>query len=89
MNDNNVNIKKQAAMLIKLREIIMNFENESKEIKNDFILIARQNKELELMIISIREERTKLLKEIEELKMSHQSRIKLKDNKDSLDRDSL
>jgi len=89
VNDNNVNIKKQAAMLIKLREIIMNFENESKEIKNDFILIARQNKELELMIISIREERTKLLKEIEELKMSHQSRIKLKDNKDSLDRDSL
>ncbi len=67
MNDKEV-IAKQANELFNRGQKIMELEESIRSLKDNFHLVLKQNKELEILITSLREERQKLLEEIEDFK---------------------
>lgn len=61
-------IKSQANEIQKRGNIIMDLEDKSEMLQKNVLIIAASNKQLESMIETLKDERVKLLEEIEHLK---------------------
>jgi hypothetical protein len=79
-------IKGQANELQKRGNRIVDLEDKNDMLQKNVSLIASSNKQLEVMIETLRSERIKLLQEIEELKVcspSYQEKLTVKKKKNS------
>lgn len=77
-------IKNQASELQKRGNRIVDLEDKNEMLQKNVSLITSSNKQLEVMIETLRAERTKLLQEIEELKvcsMPPQEKVAVKKKK--------
>ena len=77
-DDDKKTIKKQITVIEKLRDLIMEHEIKLTSLQNDCFRIAKSNRELEFMIQAMKDERTKLLEELEDFKQKRADKIKAK-----------